>query len=121
MEDLFSPETNSIFRGQKSMCNTYCNGRAIQLYKRLDPNDKEKLIDFIRIHISDIGGITPTRKIAAMGELMGVKTAWHGPGDTSPVGHTANMMLNLNCQDFGIQEAHIFGEKAREVFLVVQN
>ena len=51
-----------------------------------------------------------------MGELMGIKTAWHGPGDTSPVGHAANMMLNLNCQNFGIQEAHIFGEKTKAVF-----
>ena len=45
--------------------------------------------------MSQIGGITPARKIAAMAELYNVRTAWHGPNDTSPVGHAANMMLNL--------------------------
>jgi len=60
------------------------------------PMIQDRLFDFIRIHISQIGGITPAKKIAAMGELYNVRTAWHGLGDTSPVGHTANLMLNLN-------------------------
>jgi len=29
------------------------------------------------------------------GELYGVKTAWHGPGDVSPVGHMCNLHLDL--------------------------
>jgi mannonate dehydratase len=45
-----------------------------------------------------------------------VRTAWHGPGDTSPVGHAANLQLDLSCHNFGIQEAHLFGERTREVF-----
>jgi mannonate dehydratase len=77
---------------------------------------RERLIDFIRIHISQIGGITPAKKIAAMGELLNVRTAWHGPGDTSPVGHAANLMLDINCSNFGVQEYAIFGERTREVF-----
>ena len=56
------------------------------------PMIQERLIDFIRIHMSQIGGITPARKIAAMAELYNVRTAWHGPNDTSPIGHAANMM-----------------------------
>jgi mannonate dehydratase len=51
-----------------------------------------------------------------MGELYNVRTAWHGPGDTSPVGHAANMMLNLNTYNFGIQEANIPSERTREMF-----
>ncbi len=39
-----------------------------------------------------------------MGEIMGVKTACHGPGDVSPVGHMANFHLDLACYNFGIQE-----------------
>jgi mannonate dehydratase len=35
----------------------------------------------MRMHIADAGGVTPCRKAAAMGELLGVKTAWHGSGD----------------------------------------
>ena len=30
-----------------------------------------------------MGGITPARDVTAMGKMYGLKTAWHGPGDTS--------------------------------------
>ena len=59
------------------------------------PLIRDRLIDFIRVHISDIGGLTPARKLAALCEFFGVRTAWHGPGDVSPVGHAANLQLDL--------------------------
>jgi mannonate dehydratase len=80
------------------------------------PLIRDRLIDFIRVHISDIGGLTPARKLAAFCEFFGVRTAWHGPGDVSPVGHAANLQLDLACPNFGIQEQHVFGERTREVF-----
>lgn len=61
--------------------------------------------DFIRIHISQIGGITPAMKVARLGEWFNVRTAWHGPGDVSPVGHAANAHIDLAVWNFGIQEA----------------
>ena len=75
-----------------------------------------RLIDFIRCHVSQIGGISMGRKIAALCEFFRVRTAWHGPGDTSPVGHAANLHLDLSTWNFGIQEATIFNDAAREVF-----
>ena len=63
-----------------------------------------RLIDFIRVHITQIGGITPARKLAIFAEAFGVRTAWHGPGDMSPVGHAANIHLDLNAVNFGVQE-----------------
>jgi mannonate dehydratase len=75
-----------------------------------------RLIDFIRVHISDIGGITPARKLAALCEAFGVRTAWHGPGDVSPVGHAANVHLDLHVHNFGIQEFGGFDERLQEVF-----
>ena len=45
-----------------------------------------------------------------------MRTAWHGPGDTSPVGHSANLQLDLSSSNFGIQEASLFGERTKEVF-----
>ena len=76
----------------------------------------EQLIDFIRTHISQIGGISPARKLAAFCEQFGVRTAWHGPGDVSPVGHAANLHLDLACYNFGIQEVIDFSEPLYEVF-----
>jgi mannonate dehydratase len=73
-------------------------------------------IDFIRIHISAIGGLSLARKIAACCEMFGVRTAWHGPGNVSPVGHAVNMHLDLASYNFGIQEQNVFSEAAREVF-----
>ena len=77
---------------------------------------KDDGVDFIRSHISAIGGLTPARKLAAMAELVGVKTAWHAPGDTSPVGAAANVALDISSPAFGIQEGHVYNEATYEVF-----
>ncbi len=68
------------------------------------PLISERLIDFMRMHVSQMGGITPARNAAILGQVFGVRTAWHGPGDTSPVGHAANLHLDLWAPNFGIQE-----------------
>ena len=117
LEDLFSPEDNDYFRMVREQTSTpIAMGELWNSPHEVIPMIQDRLIDFIRIHMSQIGGITPAKKITAMGELYSVRTAWHGPGDTSPVGHAANMMLNLNAHNFGIQEAAIPGERTREMF-----
>lgn len=63
-----------------------------------------RLIDYIRCHLSQIGGITPARKLQIFAEQFGVRTAWHGPGDMSPVAHAANVHIDLAAQNFGVQE-----------------
>ena len=117
LEDLFAPEDQEYFRMVRRQCATpLAMGELWNNAHEIVPMIKDRLIDFVRVHISQMGGITPCRKLAAMAELFGVRTAWHGPGDTSPVGHAANLMLDLNCWNFGIQEYSIFGERTREVF-----
>jgi mannonate dehydratase len=64
----------------------------------------ERLIDFLRLHISQAGGITPARKAQLMAEEFGVRTAWHGSGDLTPIGHAANIHLDMASHNFGIQE-----------------
>ncbi len=64
----------------------------------------ERLIDFIRVHLSQIGGITPARKLQIFAEQYGVRTAWHGPGDMTPMAHAANIHLDLSARNFGLQE-----------------
>ncbi|UFS60843.1 enolase C-terminal domain-like protein [Subtercola endophyticus] len=73
-------------------------------------------VDYLRCHISAIGGLTPGRKLAALAEFTGVRTAWHAPGDTSPVGAAANIALDVTSPAFGIQEGYVFSEVVHEVF-----
>lgn len=117
LEDPFAPEDNGYFpllRQQSAI--PIAMGELYVNQAEYVPLIKDRLIDFIRVHISDIGGLSPARKLAAFCELFGVRTAWHGPGDVSPVGHAANLQLDLSCHNFGIQEVHFFGERTREVF-----
>ncbi|MEM7576247.1 MAG: enolase C-terminal domain-like protein [Planctomycetota bacterium] len=80
------------------------------------PLVRDRLIDFIRMHVSDLGGLTPARKAATVAEAFGVQTAWHGPGDCSPVGHAVNLHLNLASPNFGVQELQPFTESTENVF-----
>lgn len=77
---------------------------------------KDRLIDFLRVHQSYIGGITAARRLAVLCEWHGVRTAWHAPRDTSPIGHAANLHLDLAVPNFGIQERIVFGDAVEEVF-----
>ncbi|CAA9563316.1 MAG: Starvation sensing protein RspA [uncultured Thermomicrobiales bacterium] len=117
LEDPFAPEDNGYFpllRQQSSI--PIAMGELFVNQAEYVPLVRDRLIDFIRIHISDIGGLTPARKLGAFAEFFNVRTAWHGPGDVSPVGHAANLALDLSQPNFGIQEAHLFSDRLREVF-----
>ncbi len=117
LEDPLSPEDLGYFRQIRAQCATpIAMGELFNNPDEWMPLISERLIDFIRIHLSAAGGLTPCRKIAAMAELFGVRTAWHGPGDVSPVGHAANIALDLACYNFGIQEYTPFNEPLQEVF-----
>lgn len=70
------------------------------------PLIKDRLIDFIRVHMSDIGGLTPMIKLAKLCEFFGVRVALHGPGDCSPVGMMANLAIDLSSTSFGIRVSH---------------
>jgi mannonate dehydratase len=117
LEDVFAPEDNDYFRILRQQTSTpIAMGELFVNQAEYMPLIRDRLIDFIRVHISDIGGLSMARKLAAFCEFFGVRTAWHGPGDVSPVGHAANLQLDLACHNFGVQEQHAFGERTREVF-----
>lgn len=80
------------------------------------PVIQEQLIDYIRVHVSHIGGITPARKLAALCDAYGVRTAWHGPADCSPFGHAANVHLDFAVPNFGIQEMYEPHGHMRDIF-----
>jgi mannonate dehydratase len=117
LEDPVAPEDGEylrLLRAQSSI--PVAMGELYVNQHEYVPVVRDRLIDFMRVHISFIGGLTPARKLAAFCELFGVRTAWHGPGDLSPVGQAANLQLDLSCANFGIQETTLFGDVMREVF-----
>ena len=117
IEDPFSPENMKWFRHLRA--NTTVPIAMGELFNNINEFRDymvEQLFDYIRVHISQVGGITPAMKIARLGEWFNIRTAWHGPGDVSPVGHAANAHLDLAAWNFGIQESHFWSEKAQEVF-----
>lgn len=117
LEDPLAPEQLNAFRALRHQTSTpIAMGELFVNQAEWLPLVQEGLINFVRAHISAIGGITPARKMAAICELNSVRTAWHGPGDVSPVGHAANLHLDLSTPNFGIQECYFFPDTVREVF-----
>ncbi len=117
VEDPLPPEANGYFRSLRQQCATpIAMGELFNNPHEWVNLISERLIDFIRVHLSQVGGLTPARKIAALAEWFQVRTAWHGPGDVSPVGHAANAHLDLAVHNFGIQECVEFNDATREVF-----
>ena len=117
LEDLLSPEYSDYYKIIKNVCTTpIAHGELCTNpleWKRLI---SEHLIDFIRVHFSMIGGFTPAIKLAHFSEAFGVRTAWHGPTDMNPVGHVAQMHMDLVSPNFGIQAWSEFADSVHEVF-----
>lgn len=117
LEDPLPPEQNGWFsRLREQAAVPIAMGELFTHPGEWLPLVAERLIDFIRVHISAIGGLTPARKLAACCEAFGVRTAWHGPGDCSPVAHAANLHLELASPNFGVHEWGGFAETEQAVF-----
>ncbi|MFD0678094.1 MULTISPECIES: enolase C-terminal domain-like protein [unclassified Paenibacillus] len=117
LEDALAPEHIDYFQMIRSQCSTpLAMGELFVHPMEWTPLIANRLIDYIRVHISAIGGITPARKLAILCEAFGVRTAWHGPGDVSPIGHAANVHLDVSSHNFGVQEWTPLGEELQSVF-----
>jgi mannonate dehydratase len=117
IEDAFSPENMDWFKRLRASTTVpLAMGELFNNINEFKTPMAEQLFDFIRCHISQIGGITPAMKVARLGEWFNVRTAWHGPGDTSPVGHAANNAIDIVVYNFGIQESQMFPTRVQEVF-----
>lgn len=66
------------------------------------PLIEEELVDYLRIDMAHAGGITETKKILAMGEAHGQRSALHHA--SSPVNGTACLHVDMAVPNFGIQE-----------------
>lgn len=117
IEDPFSPENMEWFRQLRATTSVpIAMGELFNNINEFKMPMVNQWFDYIRVHVSQIGGITPAMKIARLGEWFNIKTAFHGPGDVSPVGHAAHAHIDLVVWNFGIQEAVSFSEKMLEVF-----
>ena len=117
LEDALDPEDVAWFERIRNICSTpLAMGELFVNRNEWISLVANRWIDFIRCHISAIGGLSLARKVQATCEMFGVRTAWHGPSNVSPVGHAINMHLDLASYNFGIQEESLFSDKIREVF-----
>jgi mannonate dehydratase len=117
LEDPFAPEAIGYFRMLRQQTSVpIAMGELFNSPHEWVGLISERLIDFIRVHLSQVGGLSVARKIATLAEWFQVRTAWHGPGDVSPVGHAANAHLDLAIHNFGVQEAVAFNQATRDVF-----
>jgi mannonate dehydratase len=117
LEDLLAPEDLDWFERVRAQCATpLAMGELFNHPLEWRNVIERRLVDFIRMHVSQMGGITPARKAADMAHAYGIRTAWHGPPDTSPVGHAANLHLDLWSPAFGVQEWYQPSELEYEMF-----
>ncbi|HYW86626.1 MAG TPA: enolase C-terminal domain-like protein, partial [Chloroflexota bacterium] len=63
---------------------------------------EEDLIDYCRVDLCIVGGISEARKVAGWCELHGIRLATHNP--LGPVSTAACLQLNLASSNVGVQE-----------------
>lgn len=118
LEDLLPPEHLDTFRLIRQQASTpLAMGEVYVGAWEGHSLVTDHLIDYVRHDLAHCGGITTGKKVAIAAEPHGVLTAWHGPGNISPITHFANCHVSLSVPNFGIQEeSRGWGPKAREVF-----
>ena len=92
----FVVEQTSIPIAQGELLNNACEWKTLIT---------ERYIDYIRVHLSQIGGYFPGEKAADIcGTIWCSYSISTGAGDMSPVAHAANIHIDLAAQNFGVQE-----------------
>jgi mannonate dehydratase len=115
-EDLLAPEEAGHYKIVRQQCTTpLAIGELWNNPHEWQPLVEERLIDYIRHHVSHVGGFTAARKIAAFAENYEVKFAWHG-APNSPVGHMTNLTLDLTNSNFGIHEHFDYPQIVQDIF-----
>lgn len=117
VEDPVSPEQSLWLKRIRALCATpVALGEVFSHPGEWTPLVQERLIDFLRLHLSAIGGLTPARKAAVLAETYGVRTAWHGSLDMTPIALAVQTHLDFANQSFGIQEYYGYHPHTTEVF-----
>jgi len=116
VEDILPPEQIEWFRQIRKLTSTpMAMGELFTSPQEWVPLISERLIDFVRNRVSQTGGITSARKVAALCEAFGVRTAWQEGGDNDPVNQLAAYHVDLSISSFGIQEENHFPPVVHEM------
>ncbi|CAI6087370.1 enolase C-terminal domain-like protein [Cohnella sp. JJ-181] len=117
LEDALPPDQAGWYRQLRQQCATpQAVGELFVNPQEWVPLISERLIDFIRVRVSKAGGISACRKIAALAEAFGVRTAWQEGGENDPVNQAAAVHLDMAVWNFGIQEVNHFRPEELEAF-----
>ena len=117
VEEVFAPEDLAWHEVLRKQCSTPIAWGEVSVNQaEWLPLVANRWIDFMRMHISACGGLNMGRKAAALCEFFGVRTAWHGPGNVSPVGHAVNTHIDFAIPNFGCGEGAPFSPQLQEIF-----
>ncbi|MCB9383172.1 MAG: hypothetical protein H6509_01050 [Bryobacterales bacterium] len=116
VEDILPPEQIEFFKMIRQQSTTpMAMGELFTHPHEWRPLISERLIDFIRCRVGMIGGITQAKKIAALCEQFGCRTAWQEGGENDPINQLIAYHVDMSISSFGIQEENDFSEQVREM------
>ncbi|MFC1692886.1 enolase C-terminal domain-like protein [Candidatus Latescibacterota bacterium] len=116
IEDLLAPEQIDWYRHMRKISTApQAVGEVFSHTYEYLPLVTERLIDFVRMRVTAIGGITQAKKIANLCEFFGVKTAWQEGGENDPINQLSSYHVDISSQAFGIQEENGFPAVTHEM------